>query len=393
MGIYTDYGRYMKARQFRNWAMSGAGIWFGFGIGSPRWDFKINDSENGNRLIPNVPTSAPASFTSVYRWFTSYKNIDPSTGDLAPQEYALIDTSYVENSSTLQPIIPTPNKPTNAEIKQNSATTPSGFFEPAICWLDANVPDIDWEPFDPSNISSSETYPSPYIPPFPIGYRNDWEHLMSYYDPSQQTPPSDPTEYEAYAYWTHFNDSVNNPLGFLSFIQGMAHFVEPLDDDTPQTPDNALKTFKYGANQWRIVPDSEISFEKLPHHVLLTVNVFPNDLSDDDIAEQYLHVRQVSVFKFPDIMLQMFPDLNSPSVPRSAQVLKRKDIWFIADYYNPSDLWSVANPTGHKYVPYGFDAAPSSGSSQYAEMLINDFMTARIRSVQQTDRYGYIVGF
>ena len=27
------------------------------------------------------------------------------------------------------------------------------------------------------------------------------------------------------------------------------------------------------------------------------------------------------------------------------------------------------------------------------EMLINDFMTARKRDVQQTDRYGYIIGF
>lgn len=386
MGIYTDYGRYMKARNFRQWAMSGAGIWFGFGIGSPRWDFQVS---NGVQPVPNVPTSAPAAFTSLYRWFTSYKGIDPNTGDLNASEYALIDTSYIEDDATLQPLSPIPTKPTNAEIKQDYETVPTDELSVGVQYLTTSggvsIDNHLWDSTAPS--VSQMNYPSPFMPPFPAGYMHDWDVLKQYYNATPQLPPSDPSEYEAYAYWTHFNDSILNPLGFLAFIQGAVHFVEPLDGDVAQSPENTLKTFKYGANHWRIVPESEISLNKLPHHVLLTVNVFPNDLSEDDIAEQYLHVRQVSVFKFPDSVLNDIPALALDNIPRSAQVLRRKDCWFTANTLHPFP------PSGVTRIPYGFDAAPSTGSSQYAEMLINDYMTARIRTVQQTDRYGYIVGF
>ena len=46
-------------------------------------------------------------------------------------------------------------------------------------------------------------------------------------------------------------------------------------------------------------------------------------------------------------------------------------------------------------IPYNFfnPLDPNNVEAPTIEMLINDFMTARKRDVQQTDRYGYIIGF
>ena len=46
MGIFTDYGRYVKAREFKKFCNSGGGIWFAFGAGGHQWN-----TEN----IPKAP--------------------------------------------------------------------------------------------------------------------------------------------------------------------------------------------------------------------------------------------------------------------------------------------------------------------------------------------------
>lgn len=38
MGIYTDYGRHVKAREFRNYCNSEGGLWFAFSFGSYDWE-------------------------------------------------------------------------------------------------------------------------------------------------------------------------------------------------------------------------------------------------------------------------------------------------------------------------------------------------------------------
>ena len=46
MGIFTDYGRYVKAREFKKFCNSGGGVWFAFGAGGHQWN-----TEN----IPKAP--------------------------------------------------------------------------------------------------------------------------------------------------------------------------------------------------------------------------------------------------------------------------------------------------------------------------------------------------
>lgn len=393
MGMYTDYGRFMKARQFKNWCNSGAGIWFGFGMGSPRWDYEV--LVDSTRSKPNVPTSSPSAFTPLYKWFATYKNPEwesPSIGDLADQEYTLLDGSAIIETEEVP--TPTPYIKTNDELREEALTFPDENLSPSmsVFYNRMGIPYIRKYLWDPSyKDEPTEVYPSPFIPPFPVSYYNDWiSHLESMgtgYDPeSVPTVPSDPSEYENYSYAKYFHDVYNRNvyLGFLSFIQGKAYFVEPIEDTEVQ---ESIKTFKYGKHYWRIVPDADINYGKLPHHILLTATVFPNELINDTIAERYLLVRQVSVFKFPDYLASQW-GLNDETVPRSRQVVRADTLKFVPE---KSDIPVL----GEKTVPFNCvnPLDPNDTDNPTAEMLINDFMTGRQRDIQQTDRYGYIIGF
>lgn len=390
MGIYTDYGRFIKAREFKRWCNSGAGIWFGFGMGSPRWDYEVKTNDNSSK--PNVPTSSPAAYTPLYRWYAKYNDpswSDPSGTDLADQEYAFLDRSYIIPTEAMPDPIPT--EPTNSDLRNNALTTPSDDLSPSISRLISGLnPSISttlWDPAYAGSDSSSQYYPSPSIPVFPATYRADWDAHISDYS-SDTTVPTDPEDFEEYAYNIYFHKILgrNAPLGLLSYIQGKAVFVEPIKDSELQ---DSLKMFKYGAHYWRIVPDTEVNSKKLPHHVLLTVSVFPNELIDDTIAERYLLVRQVSVFKFPDYLVTEW-ELDTTPLPRSKQVIPASKINMLyPGAYRMTNLFNIPfncrNPMEPNSGTYSSDCT--------IEMLINDFMTGRKRDVQQTDRYGYIIGF
>ena len=363
MGIYSDYGRFMKARQFKEWCTSGAGIWFGFGLGSPRWDdfVSLTDSSGASVLKSFVPPSAPAAYTSVYRWFRSEKNIPPELeGDdlLSESEMSLLDRSFGNPSIDDDPSNP-PFYPSDDDIRERfyldhvGVPEPSGGLVPSICELtnfDSRNPNYSNFNISSHNLDNLEGsyYPSKSIPPFTVSYKKDWEDIcnkisssnidFSHMDDLSHYIPTDPSEYEAYSYARHvYTDGgfrFNPPLGLLSFIQGKAKFVVPVEESEAGTQ----ATFKYGSHFWKIVSDNDVSSTNLPHHILLTVNVFPNELSGDSISEQTLMVRQVSVFKFP---LGLKPVGNS----RSDRVFRRNVVHLVhGKYTDGTELIERTNP-------------------------------------------------
>lgn len=384
MGIYTDYGRFLKARQFKEYCNSGAGLWFSFSMGSQRWD-TIGEETNGgeeptNKFRPLVPPSSPNAYSPVYSWVQSFKN----TPTLVKSEESLLDPSW--SSSDVDPKYWSPYKenytdaslyPYTDPFKVTQALSPSWVF-----WNNGDPQAI--YPFNntTSNIPS-KYYPSAYIPPFSVSYLNDWSSFTPYADTSTQ--PTNPDDFLQYALTLHLEEgeACSLPIGLLSFIKGNAQFVSPITEEevsqvTPGTPD-AMKIFKYGAHYWKII--SDISRDSLPHHILLTANVFPGDLSLDAIADVTLPVRQVSVFKFPDSL--------STIITSGRYVIRRKDMNIL--WTDPSTGEEDSPVEGKKNLPFNCES-PIDGA-QSIEMIINDCLTARTRVVQQTDRYGYIIGF
>lgn len=431
MGIYTDYGRFQKAREFKNYCTSGAGIWFAFSVGSPRWDNLISKTSDGvnplnpPRTIPNVPSSAPAAYTPVYKWFATYKdnNWDGSEELLQTQEYSLLDRSFCDSDPayTNQGVFPT-----NNELYVGRNTIPSDDYTPSVLTLNTSTlngsSNIDSHLWD-STTQDLDYYPSPFIPAFPVGYKKDWDTIVnniistdsSYANLgsfSFTSEPTDPTKYESWSNAYHLAKGVQNsstaygetPIGLMSFIQGTARFVEPLPQEDADNLDatSSVSAFKYGSHYWRIVSDSEVNKDRLPHHILLTVSVFPNELAESSLVERMLPVRQVSVFKFPDCISDQIPELEQQPTSRLYRVLRRDKFQIIRSSVDLSTLTIDTSGSWDSrkiYLPFNcadpMDPNQTSGTGVRGsiEMLINDFMTARRRDVQQTDRYGYIIGF
>ena len=407
MGIYTEYGRFVKARQFKEWCNAGAGIWFGFGIGSPEWDNIITDNSiTDSRDRPNTPPSSPNLYSPLYRWFTSYKEDQGDTppATLAPQELSLIDRSYwgiVDGSW-----------PDNNTII-NNPSTPTDSYAPSLGFYSSDTPEF----FHYTNRKEDDyTLLFPQVPVFPQAYENDWVgdgkpidvyQSTSSFDPDVE--PNDSSQYESFAYNYHIYYSGSNysnslfgaPLGFMSFIQGSAHFVIPLEDGEVDSPIDNIRRFKYGNHYWRVLQDSDIESSMgdihLPHHILLTVSVFPNDIARSSLVEMQLPIRQVSVFKFPDSLITPL-GLDVSPLPRGNQVIRRDSLNMVYHQLNndnsitpsPDDPSSQRKGIPfHAFTPMN----PNNSEAPTIEMIINDFMTARRRDVQQTDRYGYIIGF
>jgi hypothetical protein len=404
MGIYSDYGRFMKARVFRDWCNSNTGIWFAFSTGSPRWDTLIEDSTSGQTVSrPFVPPSSPAPYTPLYRWFASYKG-----ADLVDQEFALLDRSF----GTSEPNGTAPFWPDNNFLDQNADLYPTTDYTPAynmygegVIGATNNTLTSEWNPSG----TQSPLYPSPTIPTFATSYRADWESYCNNYNYSSDPfnpdapEPTDESQFDSYAHNYHIYNGINKngsdelirslPLGLLSFIRGQAMFVEPIDEpDSPDSSEN-LRIFKYGAHYWKIITDANINRDKLPHFVLLTVNVFPNELAQSSLVEQQLPVRQVSVFKFPDYLASEW-GLNQSS-PRSKLVIRRENINIVTTPSIGNLFQSLSTPSTLKNIPFNCESPldPNQSTNGSIELLINDYMTARHRVVQQTDRYGYIIGF
>lgn len=372
MGLYSDYGRFMKARSFKSFCNSGAGIWFCFSAGSSKWDSLLPDSEGVYR--PIVPPSSPAAYTPLYRWIQSYKS------SVQPQEFSLIDRTYIltDQYPSDQYIQDHPSLP----ISQNSPGY--NFYNQSTQTLESHI-------FDPSN-PIDPYYPSPSLPTFSVSYQSEWEpRVQSYIESSfdESTPePSDPSEFESYSYNHHILKGKGRyiPLGLFSMIKGQAFYVEPVEESS-----NSLKTFKYGQYFWRVVPESEISNTLLPRHILLTASVFPNDLSLSSIVEHTLPVRQCSVFKFPDSLSSTL----GGSTPRSSQVIRRENLNIVWSNPDTGEEINRVEEEGIINIPYNAlnPLLSPSITQDSAELLINDHFIARKKDVMQTDRYGYIIGF
>lgn len=71
MGIFTDYGRYVKAREFKKFCNSGGGLWFAFGTGGKAWTQldmpkapPCNDRQNSQQNQDDTPTDEDSTVPS-----------------------------------------------------------------------------------------------------------------------------------------------------------------------------------------------------------------------------------------------------------------------------------------------------------------------------------------
>jgi len=148
----------------------------------------------------------------------------------------------------------------------------------------------------------------------------------------------------------------------------------------------------YGSQRWALLTAEEAQ-RQLAHHVLISVTVYPRDLHTVELVEQHLPVRQCVVARFPILADK---SLQPTTVGR---VLHTSSSYYRTKHQldDISDAVPIISFTGANDVEYTGTVNPTTDAVEYTgpelELLINDLMSARHRSIQQADRYGWIIGF
>ena len=358
MGIFSDIGRYFKAREFKTYMESGGGTWLAFGIGSSNWDYFVKDA-NGNSVL-NVPVSTPRSCASVKSWIAKDRDIsDVSQLILNPNERIFLDTSYISEGTT----VPEYNQiPSTLEEKDVPSQLYLSEFSSSAQILKRNYDSIEPStPDDEARMIKNPTFPQCYMRDFKSG--DDW---LIDFDVDPDVTPNDHSLYNTWAKSVLAKESFTNknPLGFLSIVKAAIRFVIPTDE-----PVDNINIFMYGSQKWKMLNDQDA--EKInAHHILITCLVFPGDLHEKEVVEKEMTVRQVQVYHFN----QIEGVTHSDGTKLNIHSIKNKDCYFKS--------LNTTFPSGSKVI-----------LESQMELLINDFMPQRIRKVNQSDRYGFIIGF
>ena len=360
MGIFSDVGRFFKAREFKKYMESEGGAWMAFGIGSENWDYFVKDKTNNS--VMNIPVATPRSSSSMKEWIAKDRGIlDVSQLILNPNERIFLDTSYIKENETIPDYEQIPDRLDQKDIPRKLYLTESSA---AADFTTIDYDNIEVET-DEQKIKSikNPTFPQCYIRDF----KDDNGEWLIDFNVDRKTKPSDHTLYHRWAKSILVKDSITNknPLGFLSLVRAYVKFVTPSDE----AEDN-ISVFMYGAHKWKTISDEEA--EKInAHHILITCTVFPRDLHDDEIVESEMNVRQVQVYH-----------LNKVEGLTHSGDTKLDNIRSVRNINCYFKSLETTFPEGSIVI-----------NDNKIELLINDFMSQRIRKVNQSDRYGFIIGF
>lgn len=420
MAIYTNYGRYLKAKKFKESLDSLGSTYMLFGIGNPRWD-------NNDDKIPIAPynlniCTVPSATTNQFHDECAYQNF----------LYDISGTIY--NIESLQKSVATGNNYIGKYLDYVRYLNP--VFP--CTWRQGNDDDV-LVTIDSENITVSE-FNNYYILErnnlydlYKIGYGAVVEGF------DLQTNTSD-AQYcaELYLRGLSLEKKSVTPPGLLGMIKCEVDFVIDIGtEETNYTGD--INQFFYGDRYWQIVKDPEevginqyyetykdLLGEQLifPTHLIFTTLVNPRLLCNNLKIDHLLEPRQLAIVTSSDSTNKNHYDVGSnyfnfgqyyqkEAVPTTDPdtasewcyindgnsvtaddnflnfILPVKITYDSKDHYygnNYSDEYDYT------------DASTGETSKKYKsqnnfKFLLHDYIRGASRDIHTADRFGYVVGF
>ncbi len=311
MAIYTNYGRYLKAKQFKELLQNQGDTYMLFGLGNPQWDNL--DENNGAQELPIA-----AYNTDI---MTSGNNAENQFYDNNAYQYF----QYLSDGT----------------LKTECAITKG---EPNAIYNDGWVSD---ESHSTTNTGAYMYKCRRIIPPFPCIWKYGSSHILDnipqdeyekYYiekaegvngyrikgtgslDGNQINKPSETSlaiQYftEMYIRGKALKNNLKAPVGLIGAIKCNIDFVKDIGDESSNSYIGNIDQFWYGDRYWQIVrPDDEDldnyirdntnnpreallnNQEIYPHHIIFTATVNPRNLCEELGIDQYLVPRQIGIF-------------------------------------------------------------------------------------------------
>lgn len=399
MAIYTQYGRYLKAKMFKEALESSGTTYMLLGLGNPQWD-----ATNAQEMpvapydLSSVTPDGQFKDQNISQWFQTNDSVIeawPNSGPVAGNAGA-----YLKECENLQPIFPAIWQPSEDEtIFSSPASSPS----------------------DPINNFKQSNYQTGYIT------EQDGAYTL-YFMYKDSAHPEDPPissdlpidfniltdlekQYFADLYLRgRARDIIINdplaafenrlPVGLLGAVKCSINFVKDIGfDDSNYT--GSIDEFWYGDRYWKIVrPDDDAIIEDyvlaednqtiFPHHLLINATLNPRTLCDNLIIDQVIVPRHIAIFTKKN------EDDSTP--PRYYRAYENV---FNFGQYNEEEYESIDSVTnnGVTGTKLGFTLKTQQQDTEYSTpkgeftFWLHDYIHGQIRETHSIDRIGYVIGF
>ena len=414
MAIYTQYGRYLKAKQFKEMLEDKYEAYMLFGLGNPKWtDSNENQPmpfgpHNTNILLYETSTKNQFYDANVQQYFTD--------GDITEQfvSYSKPNTEYARKVAELLPVFPAIwykyEQPKDQETQpQTDMFTISN---------DINIDLMEYQKYYIKHNGGNFLLHK-------IGGTSDNEVDI----PS--TPIAKMYFAELYLRGLAIENHIMAPVGLLGAIKCNLSLVRDLGIDESKYT-GLQSQFWYGDRYWEIVNPNDTSLEDYikykdesgnlsasgvaeyyPTHLLFTSMINPRNLCDDlnidnciapqqlaiyirkkhyntdtnayENGKPYYRVDGNNIFNFGQYTADSIKDYNIKynSAARAYKLSnkgKQLDEKYIFNFTLPDK--------NHKY---NYDD-PSLNDGEF-KLLLHDYIKGQIRENHSIEKIGYIVGF
>ena len=416
MAIYTNYGRFLKAKYFKENLENNNDTYMVLGMGDPDWD--------SNRLsLPIAPyNSSITNRSGLLQDFTDSAEVNQFFDNRLAM-YFVAKSGFVENPlskyNTILPKFP---------CLWKYDETPE---EPGILIVGGTP-----------KISNKDNYYKYYIKKDGNDYKlceitTDGEHeleVISYNSINDDVS----REYFAELYLRGMaieNNWITAP-GLLGAIKCKIEFVKDIGaSETNYTGD--LDQFYYGDRYWEVVHDADLAyysdFEKkhgldsnnqlkdkvnfnYPTHLLISTLVNPGYLMQDLNFDQHLCARQIAICTSPKVPVtegltyyragDYIFNFGQYVAEKSGDSISYK-IPNTTDVYNPIPFTESVSLPENKVLdftlPYKFNDAGtilypteadlSTSAARKFNFILHDYILGNRRDAHSADRIGYVIGF
>ena len=421
MAIYTQYGRYLKAKQFKEMLEDKYEAYMLFGLGNPKWtDSNENQPmpfgpHNTNILLYETSTKNQFYDANVQQYFTDDNTIEQFVS------YSKPITEYARKVAELLPVFPA------IWYKYEQPTDPNATI-PTDMFTISNDADIDLMQYQNYYIKHNGD--------------NFTLHKIVKDNPDDNSDiivniPSTPVAKmyfaELYLRGLAIENHIMAPVGLLGAIKCNLSLVRDLGTDESKYT-GLQSQFWYGDRYWEIVNPNDTSLEDYikykdesgndsttgvaeyyPTHLLFTSMINPRNLCDDlnidnciapqqlaiyirkkhynanidayENGKPYYRVDGNNIFNFGQYTADYIKDYNIKYDPaaRAYQLSHTDNTKQLHGKY----IFNFTLPDkNHKYNYND----PSLNDGEF-KLLLHDYIKGQIRENHSIEKIGYIVGF
>lgn len=417
MAIYTQYGRYLKAKQFKEMLEDKYEAYMLFGLGNPKWtDSNENQPmpfgpHNTNILLYETDTANQFYDDKVQQYFT-----DANTAEQFVS-YSKPITEYTRKVAELLPVFPAIWYKHPVPTKEDDPT--SDMFTISH---DVNNDDI--------NIDLMK-YQNYYIQSGSDGF-----HLKDVTNPAFDNKVNIPSTPIAKMYFAELylrglaiENHIMAPVGLLGAIKCNLSLVRDLGTDESKYT-GLQSQFWYGDRYWEIVNPNDTSLEDYikykdesgnsstsgvaeyyPTHLLFTSMINPRNLCDNLNIDNCIAPQQLAIY----IRKKHYnTDINAYENGKPYYRVDGNNIFNFGQYtandigaleYNSDKrAYTIPDPKGtdKKISVFNFTLPDKNHKYNYDDpklndgefkLLLHDYIKGQIRENHSIEKIGYIVGF